>query len=239
MSSREYELIKDEITVVMLSRDEAEDYGPFIPKIPMGDMLMAYKQVISNDEFHFITYSDLDRFGITATQLHKDAMENAQTHYPASVQSIEDTLGLPPNRSEIPTMYVVTNWQGEFGASAIAYPGMMDSLAEKIGGDFVILPSSVHEMLVVQTKGADLTKLEELLQQVNQMEVAPCDRLSDTAYCFDGHARMVMKASVYQKLQERDSIRKSSVMEDLKAKSAVRESPRPDLSRKRGREESL
>ena len=46
-------------------------------------------------------------------------------------------------------LIVVTNETGIDGAAAVFYPGVMDQLGEEIKGDFFILPSSVHELLLL------------------------------------------------------------------------------------------
>lgn len=223
MPTREYEQSKNDITVVMLPKTRAEFYGMKAPHVPMGDMVIAYQIDKGDGQQHLITYEDMERFKLDATQLHRDAFENTQACHPAVVQTMEETLGLPPLKpGPVPTMYVVTNKQGEFGAAAICYPGMMEQLAKRIGGDYVILPSSIHEMLVVQTKGADLGKLESLLHRVNREEVSPQERLSDTVYCYDERAHMVMRASVYEQLQRRDVIANDPTKEFQAVKPSIR-----------------
>ena len=46
-------------------------------------------------------------------------------------------------------MYVLTNRRGIYGASFIADKQVLGSIAEKLGGDFAILPSSVHELIII------------------------------------------------------------------------------------------
>lgn len=249
MSSKEYEEIKKDLTVVMLSKNQADLYGQMIPKEAMGDMTMAY-QIEHDDRKSLVTLADLSRYQVTATELHDDALNNATQKHMAMVQTLEGALGLPPVRPRgVPTMYVVSNMQGEEGAAAICYPGMMERLTELVGGDFAILPSSIHEMLVVQTEGADLGKLEAMLNRVNREEVAPEDLLSNTLYCYDAKSRMVMRASVYEQLKARDAVLcekspafeadKTSVLKDLQNKDLhISDTPQPAKSRT-GKELSL
>lgn len=253
MSSREYEAIKEDLTVVMLSKKQSDYYGMTIPKVPMGDMALAYEIVRDGAARHIVTTGDLYRFDVTATELHRDAFESAQQRNPVMVRTIEDMLGLPPRKySMAPTMYVVTNEQNERGAAAILYPGMMEYLAEKCGGDYAILPSSIHEMMVVTTEGADLHRLESLLQEVNGREVSPAERLSDRLYCYDADVGMVMRASVYEQLQQRDAMLREkaaayggdrgSVLQDLQRKAPGRDPARSEMAhgaKPRSREESL
>lgn len=52
--------------------------------------------------------------------------------------------------AEIP-MVVVTNEDRVNGAATMFYPGVMDEIGEKLGGNFFVLPSSLHEPLLFQT----------------------------------------------------------------------------------------
>ena len=45
-------------------------------------------------------------------------------------------------------MYILTNSRQTNGASAILYPGVLSSLAKKLGGNMLLIPSSIHEFLV-------------------------------------------------------------------------------------------
>lgn len=206
MASKEYEQIKDNLAVVMLPRNRAEFYAMQAPHEPMGDMALAYQILQDDGSRHLVTYEDLTRYHVSATQLHQDAFRSAEARDPAIVRTLEETLGLPRMRKGgVPPLYVVTNTNGAHGAAAILYPGMMERLSKRIGGDYAIIPSSVHEMMVVTTKGADLSKLEDLLHRVNHEQVAPQERLSDNVYCYDARSHIVMRASVYRQLQERES----------------------------------
>lgn len=83
-------------------------------------------------------------------------------------------------------MTVLTTTDQVNGAGVIFCDEVLRKIREKIG-DFFILPSSVHEVLVVPvSEGIDRAELEEMVKSVNRDEVAPEDRLSDQVYLFDG-----------------------------------------------------
>ena len=85
-----------------------------------------------------------------------------------------------------PILLVATTRDSFMGASVIQYPGFLEQAAEQVGGDFFILPSSIHEVLFVPDDGkTDYHELEVMVQSINQAEVAPADRLSDHVYHYD------------------------------------------------------
>ena len=67
----------------------------------------------------------------------------------------------------------------------------MEQAAEQVGGDFFVLPSSIHEVLMIPDDGkADYRELEAMVQSINETQVAPADRLSDHVYHYDQKDRV-------------------------------------------------
>lgn len=81
-----------------------------------------------------------------------------------------------------PPMYVAGNVSGIFGASVMIYEGVLKAFSEKIGGDFYILPSSLHEVLFVSMQGVDEEELARMVREVNETQVAPEEVLSNHVY---------------------------------------------------------
>lgn len=109
----------------------------------------------------------------------------------------------------------------------------MDQAAEKIGGDFFILPSSIHEILLVPDdgqKGAD--ELKAMVMDVNATQVSPEERLSDNVYHYDSkehifelaekfEARQQEKGTVIdEKAEDRESVLKN--LKDKQKETAVK-----------------
>ena len=82
-------------------------------------------------------------------------------------------------------MYVATNVFKMNGACILLYDGVLKKFAEKIGSDFYILPSSVHEVIFVPANGdMDARYLIQMVKEVNATEVAPDEVLSDNVYIY-------------------------------------------------------
>ena len=82
-------------------------------------------------------------------------------------------------------MFVATNSKKVNGAGVILYDGLLRTFAEKIGGDFYILPSSVHEVIFVPANGdIDARYLIQMVKEVNATEVSPDEVLSDNVYMY-------------------------------------------------------
>ena len=82
---------------------------------------------------------------------------------------------------EEPGMLVVSNKTRTFGAGCVLEA--LDQIQEKVKGrEFYILPSSVHEVLVVYGTDLDVKTLKEMVEMVNETEVSPEDILSYNIY---------------------------------------------------------
>ncbi len=80
-------------------------------------------------------------------------------------------------------LYVLTNEACHFGAVYMLLPEVMDQIADKKGDDLYVLPSSIHEILVLAVSEVpNLPGLREIVQDVNEMQVPPDSRLSNHVY---------------------------------------------------------
>ena len=88
---------------------------------------------------------------------------------------------------------------GQNGACIIQYPDFLDQAAETMGGDFYVLPSSIHEVLFIADDGSmELSHLEEMVRSINEAEVAPADRLSDNVFHYDSEEHIFENARTFE-----------------------------------------
>lgn len=93
---------------------------------------------------------------------------------------------------EVP-MFVLTNQGRYYGAACILYQGVLEEIAEKLGGDVYILPSSVHEVILVKKQEEDKQeKFNEMVREVNAGHVDPQEWLSDHAYLYKREEKRVI-----------------------------------------------
>ena len=123
---------------------------------------------------------------VTEEELFCQARENTQKILPAKFVEIGELLKECGYETEKETrMYVLTNAENYFGASAMIFDSILSKIGEFLKDDFWILPSSIHECIIVPldcAMGAE--NMRELVWEVNQTEVAPQDYLSDDIYYY-------------------------------------------------------
>ena len=65
------------------------------------------------------------------------------------------------------------------------YPRVLKEFAESLGEDLIILPSSIHEVLLTPSNvSLPPEELNEMVQAINQSDVPAEERLSDHIYYF-------------------------------------------------------
>lgn len=91
-----------------------------------------------------------------------------------------------------------------------------------MGGDYFVLPSSVHEVMVIPDNGeADYRELRDMVNEINGTQVPPDEVLTGEVYSYDKESRQLMFAS--EKAERSQAVEKAkemkpSIMETLKAK---------------------
>lgn len=137
----------------------------------------------------------LDHFKWTEKDILSYALENTMNLFPYEEFSLYELLSkiididIPKN---VPKIMVLTNNRGMFGATTIFYPNVLKELAEKHGTSLFLLPSSIHEFLILEDNGIyNPEKLKEMVQKVNISEVSPEEVLSDNIYYYGRNSGML------------------------------------------------
>lgn len=155
---------------------------------------------IENDEWRAAINEELlNQLGADKDELFEAALEAAEKKHPAVLTDISEHLfGIPSNLLVEDTslkpdsLYVLSTENAYMGASVIMYPGMMSKLHDMFGSDFYVLPSSVHEVLVIST-GKDPSELHATILSANNSVVDDVDLLSNNLFVCDGTELKIAK----------------------------------------------
>ncbi len=138
-----------------------------------------------------VTEALREQFGVTGEQLLKDSLANSRKILPPVLKNLREDPELkkiPVDRE--PALYMLTNRTGINGAAVLFYPGMMEEMAQQLEDSYFVLPSSIHEMMLIPEGEAPSTdKMEGLLWEANQKCVAPAEKLSDDVFHYDMKSR--------------------------------------------------
>lgn len=105
---------------------------------------------------------------------------------------------------ETPKAFVVTNKDKKLGACCLACPEVIGTAIEKMGFDCYILPSSIHEVILVEKRGGseDLEYLRDCVNQVNRQSVPAAEILSDKVFVYNQKTKKIEIARTEQELKE-------------------------------------
>ena len=219
--------VKDKLFIRVSSAEANKEVLENAPHQLKEDLAITYHVAVGKDQdglsSMFIKNDLLEQYGISAEQLHEDAMKSSPRVMVPEVSSIgalidemyqKNILMLTPDEremlqetlqesSEMPTFFVVTNTERIDGAGVIFYPEFMDNMGELLGNDFFILPSSIHQMLVFPDDGqVDAEMLRDMVKEVNATQVAPAERLTNDVYHFDTKDHVFEKADRFTERQK-------------------------------------
>ena len=239
----DYDQMREKLIMEVVSTEANKEMLSNIPHKEMEDMSVVYRFDMGTNEDGratiLVTNQLMDSMGINAEQLHADAVENAPKIKPVEIKGMGEVLsemmGMSPEDMAMmgmPTdpadekIFVATVPDKVHGAGVLAYQDFMDQAAERVGGDFFILPSSIHEILIVPDTGEmGLKDLKNMVQEVNATQVAPEDKLTDSVYHYDAKNKIFELGEKFVSRQaERDADigdkeeARDSVLGDLKAK---------------------
>ncbi len=173
-----------------------------IPHERLADLAVFAKWDFRNNYAAKVNNFLLGQMGLTKEEALKIAKSN--TGRSAELKSMNEVMegiikeavdddGLAADLAaglEDSPLYVLTTESGFDGASLIADKKVMRQVHEELGEDFYILPSSIHEVILVGKSDVDgdVDSLREMVQSVNEREVPIEDRLSDQVYEFNGNS---------------------------------------------------
>lgn len=229
-SLTDYEQTRTKLFVEVVGAERNAAMLNKLPHTQVEDMAIVYRIQVAEKDGEIastpVSSQLMDAMGVTAEELHQDALANSAMLRPAKVQRLSELLaemmGVPAEVTErsAPPLIVVTTEDKIKGACAMFYPEMMNQLAKEAGGDFFILPSSVHEVLVMPDNGEmSVEELKDMVASINGDVVEPVDVLTDQVYHYDAKERIFERGDMFEARQaEKERGDRTSVLKDLKDK---------------------
>lgn len=198
----DFNKIRPHIVYRLINYEKNKELLSDIPHIPYLDLAIVFVCLFPSTEAGagsvLIHNNHADYWGVSHKELLKIAQENTPSILPYDLRNLGNWIQemAPDDAScefvqEMP-LYVLTNSLKLHGACCILYKELLKQVAEKFSSDIVILPSSVHEVLLMPSYYGNTTEeLNALVQQVNHDEVQDEEILSDHIYYYDRRANTV------------------------------------------------
>ena len=147
-----------------------------------------------------ITQEMLSHWEISLEELHQTALNNTpkilQADFKTMRSVICELMGEPCSEDvEENYMYVLSNQYRHFGAGCMLYDRVLEDIGNQINEDFYILPSSIHEVMLLRDQFGDKidTKaMKQLIASANAEVVGEDEVLSSNLYKFDPAKREIV-----------------------------------------------
>ena len=202
-----YERIKDRIIFKLIHAERNKELLKDIPHIRYLDFAVVFQCLISDEMFGNATImihnAHLKIWEITENELYEKAIKNTPVLQRYDIKTMKDVLCemmlleemegkeiLNKNEyiedlQDATPMYVLSNRTRVQGASCILYPSILKDFASAVKSDFYILPSSVHEVILLPAQGdEDKEGLKRMVCEVNETQVEREEVLSDSVYYY-------------------------------------------------------
>ena len=203
---RHYEKVKDRVCFRLIGRSGNEELLKEIPYIEFLDMAVcfyyAYQGKSLGDGSILIHHSHMKMWGVCAEDLFRQAQANTPTLFHWECTTLDEVLkeitgddlfDRKPSMPEPLPMRVLSNSQKVHGAASILYPGVLESLAANAGCNFYIIPSSIHEVILLpDKKEISADELKQMVFIVNSTQVAPEEVLTDSLYYYDAEKKEII-----------------------------------------------
>lgn len=161
-----------------------------------------------------VTKELMRQYNISPEVLFSQAYQNTVEQHPLEIKTMhevmqeimgaemEQFLGEIP--ADEPQMYVVSNTQRMNGATVLMYPDALKKIAERVGGEYYLLPSSTHEILAIPKNQAPTpNELRQMVREINRDQVEPTERLSNEVFLYEAKENQLHKCTIKERGMER------------------------------------
>ncbi len=199
----QYEKVKNGIFVVVQNAEMNRELLEKVPHEIRDDLALLYRVNVelSNGEKGsvLIHNTHLESWGIDEKTLKEVAWNNMHDFYPPEFSTMSNVLSSAGYDEilegvEFVEMYVLSNKEKQYGAAYMFDTEVMSRIAEEIGGDIVVIPSSIHESILLKKQGdTDFDILREMVKEVNCTQLHPTEILSDEVYQYSRDAHVLSR----------------------------------------------
>lgn len=200
-----YDSVKQHIVYKLVNTEKNKELLEDIPHIEFLDLSIVFQCMVAQEEIGtasiLIHNVHLKLWDVTAEVLYQAAKENTQKLLQYEIKSMtevlceileeEDPEGFNYDEcakefSDSVPMYVLSNKSRVEGAACMLYPNLIRDFAQAIGSSFYIIPSSVHELLLLPAGQDDESaEIKDMIKDINDTQVSTEEILSYSLYFYD------------------------------------------------------
>lgn len=202
-----FDNLKDKIVYKLVQKEWNREFLEDIPSFEFLDLAVVFYLILERNRKGQMTAlihnAHMTTWAVTKEELYQLAKENTPKLLPPVIRGLKDVMReimrrsldgpfekeLPEdfldNSSLMPPLYVLTNQTQINGASCILYDNCLAEFAAEQDSDIIIIPSSIHETLLVPDQGLDYNELLTMVIDVNKTEVLEEEVLANSVYKYE------------------------------------------------------
>ncbi len=192
----DYAQVRTRIVPKLIHYEKNRELLTDTPHIRYLDLVIVFLCLLENDSFATILIKNhhIGYWKTSTEDLYRASLCNAPLLLPAQLTGLRELLAeCDPQyaQTDIPdaerTMYVLSNRYRINGAAVILYEHVLSDIAARFHSDLIVLPSSIHEVILVPLSAKAPKGLEcfrTMVREVNETQVSDDEILSDQAYYF-------------------------------------------------------
>lgn len=193
----DFEKVKRNIVYKIINYEANRELLKDVPHKKYLDLAKVFYVLIEMDEKGsgtiLIHNSHMNIWGVESGELEEIAEKNTKAILGCQMLKMGDILKeMIPDDTELnlfedsmePEMYVVSNFQKMYGAGVIFDKEFMRKTAEELESDLIILPSSLHECILLKRMGDESDKMRDMVKEVNDSQVDLEEQLSNNVYLY-------------------------------------------------------
>lgn len=193
---------KDCIIMQLVNQEWNEEFLKTIPNRPFLNLAIIYRVVIYDKDGKWsgiiVTNDIMNEWKLTEKELYEIAWKHTRDtmnfglKYFTEVSSTDKELNKQLEDFNKRIRFL-TSENMQFGAVVMLYPDILEMTAEKLGGSFAIIPSSVHELIVLKEEKDEAKNWRSIVRSINGNPevISAGDKLSDDIYYYDAEEKTV------------------------------------------------
>ena len=203
---KHFDTIKDKIVYKVVNYRSNEKLLEQVPHKRILDLAVVFYCLLDNEYGRSATAliynNNLKNWNVTIDDVYKAALKNTPDLLHSKISSMAalfEKCGVNVDGEDVDLkdyvpsdMYVLTNESKLNGAACILYENVLYDFAQKLGADLYILPSSVHEVILLPKLSMfEKDELVNMVKEVNTEGVAADEVLSDHVYEYNRTERLI------------------------------------------------
>lgn len=208
----QFEKLKDNIFVTVQNAEMNKEQLEDIPHEIREDLALVYRvrmQLSDSEQGNVLIHnSHLERWGIDADLLKETAWNNMHNQFQPEFISMEELLKQLCGFEEFPSdalptdIYVLSNRERQNGAVYMFDEEVMSKIADALDTDIIVLPSSVHEAILLRKKEEmNYESLRDMVNEINSTQVSPEEFLSNEVYEFKRDGQTLTRIIIAEQTQ--------------------------------------